>query len=338
MDIQKEKLLTEYNTFHIPATAQWFITYDSLEELKTLLRDEYFQECRSLSVGEGSNLLFLANFHGIILHSNIRSIEEIERDDEQIVLRVGAGVNWDDFVAYAVEHGYYGIENLSLIPGQVGSSAIQNIGAYGTEACQYIRAVHTIHRRTGEERVFDVNECNYRYRHSIFKEPEYQDYIVWAVDYALHLKPILNLTYRELANKYGTDKEQSSLADVRQTVIDIRRAKLPDPEEIGNAGSFFMNPIITREAFVQLNKEYPDIPHYPMPDGRVKVPAGWLIEQCGLKGYKTDKAGVYEKQALVLVNLGEATGTDIANLAAFVQKSVAEKFGITIQPEVKYIS
>ncbi len=338
MDIQQNKLLTEYNTFHIATTAQWFISYHSLEDLQTLIRDEYFQECRTLSIGEGSNLLFLANFHGIILHSEINNIEEISRTSESVVLRVGAGMKWDDFVAYAVEHEYYGIENLSLIPGQVGSSAIQNIGAYGSEACQAIRRVHTIHRRTGELRVFECQECNYSYRHSIFKEPEYADYIVWAVDFELSLIPTFNFTYRDLTERFGSCAEKPSLAEVRRTVIDIRNAKLPDPNVMGNAGSFFMNPIVNCEMFEALQKQYPDMPHYSLSDGREKIPAGWLIDRCGLKGYRTEHAGVYEKQALVLVNLGGATGTDIAQLAEYVQEQVRIQFGIDIYPEVRYIS
>lgn len=338
MDIQQNKLLTEYNTFHIAATAQWFISYHSLEDLQTLVRDEYFQECRILSIGEGSNLLFLANFHGIILHSEIKNIEEIARTSEKVVLRVGSGMKWDDFVAYAVEHEYYGIENLSLIPGQVGSSAIQNIGAYGAEVCQTIRCVHAIHRRTGELRVFERQECNYSYRHSIFKESEYADYIIWAVDFELSLIPTFNFTYRDLAECFGSRAEKLSLAEVRRTVIDIRNAKLPDTNVMGNAGSFFMNPIVNRDTFEVLQRQFPDIPHYPLRDGREKVPAGWLIDRCGLKGYRTEHAGVYEEQALVLVNLGGATGTDIAQLAEYVQEQVRTRFGIDIYPEVRYIS
>lgn len=338
MNIKKEQILTDHNTFHIPATAEWLITYDSVEDLKTLIRDEYFQECRSLSIGEGSNLLFLANFHGIILCSNICTIEEIAKTETNVILRVGSGLNWDRFVDYTISNGYFGLENLSLIPGQVGASAIQNIGAYGAEVSQFIDKVHTINKRTGELKTFDNEACNYAYRYSIFKEPEYENYIVYAVDYKLSLQSNPNLSYKELQKRFENHNDLPSAKEVRDAVIEIRRAKLPDPEFIGNAGSFFMNPIIPLAQYQSLQATWLEMPHYSMPNDMVKVPAGWLIEQCGLKGYKTDKAGVYEKQALVLVNLGGATGTDIANLAELIQQKVLEKFDITIHPEVKYIS
>ncbi|WP_329903188.1 UDP-N-acetylmuramate dehydrogenase [Porphyromonas pogonae] len=338
MEIKQSFLLSDYNTFKIPATTDYWVTYDSIKDLELLISDEFFQESRSLHIGEGSNLLFLANFHGIILFSRIDSIEEISRTSSDITLMVGAGMNWDKFVEYTVQHGYYGIENLSLIPGQVGSSAIQNIGAYGVEASQYITAVHAIDKRNGEKRRFENRECDYSYRHSIFKEPEYDKYIVTHVEYTLKLVPELNLSYKDLSSYFEASAETPSLEKVREAVIKIRQSKLPDTEILGNAGSFFMNPIITSDEFAKLQLKYPHIPHYVMEGGLVKVPAGWLIDQCGFKGHQDGHAGVYEKQALVLVNLdGKATGNDIANLAEKIKGEVKSKFDITIEPEVKYI-
>lgn len=338
MKIDKEVSLRGYNTFGIDATADWLISYASVEDLRTLISDEYFQECRYLHIGEGSNLLFLANFHGIILRSEIDTIEIIAEDDKSIDLLVGAGLRWDDLVAHCVSKGYYGVENLSLIPGQVGSAAIQNIGAYGTEVEQVIVAVHTIHRRSGEERVFTHNECQYAYRHSAFKAPEMADYIVTHVHFRLRLSGELSLGYVDVQRYLSEHSLTPSLAVVREAIVAIRQSKLPDTATLGNAGSYFVNPIIPADKLAELKSVYPSIPVYPLEDGRTKVAAAWLIEQCGFKGVRRGEAGVYERQALVLVNHGKATGQDIARLALEIMEAVRECFGIELSPEVKYIS
>ncbi|MDO4691609.1 MAG: UDP-N-acetylmuramate dehydrogenase [Porphyromonadaceae bacterium] len=338
MKIEKDFSLKHHNTFGIDARADWFVTYDSVDDLRTLIRDEYFQECRYLHIGEGSNLLFLANFHGIVLRSGITGIEVLREDDKAVELRVGAGMVWDDFVAYCTERGYYGVENLSLIPGQVGSSAIQNIGAYGVEVERLITAVHTLHRRTGGERCFSREECAYAYRHSTFKEPEQADYIVTHVDFRLGRETSLSLEYADLKRYFSEHNTEPTLASVRQAVIEIRQRKLPDTQLLGNAGSYFMNPIVPATQAERLRSEYPQMPFYPLEDGRVKLAAGWLIDQCGLKGYRMGRAGVYQHQALVLVNHGGATGQEIASLAEYVQQAVFERFAVEIHPEVKYIS
>lgn len=339
MEILQSYSLRAHNTFGIDAQADWFIPFTSAEDLKLLARDEYFQECRCLPIGEGSNLLFLANFHGIVLQSRILTQERIAETDSTVDYLVGSGVRWDDFVASTCQQGLWGAENLSLIPGQVGASAIQNIGAYGAEASELIQAVHTVHRRTGEVRVFAPEECRYGYRHSFFKEDEGADYIVTHVHYRLSKIAQPRLGYADLAERVVALTDEPTPEAIREAVIAIRRSKLPDPAELGNAGSFFMNPVIGAEAFATLQTKYPTAPHYLLPDGRVKVPAGWLIDQAGLKGHRLGHAGVYERQALVLVNAdGEATGTDIARLAEYVQQTVLERFGIQIEPEVRYIS
>lgn len=338
MKIEKEVSLAPYNTFGIDAQAQWFITYESLDDLRKLVSDEYFQECRYLHIGEGSNLLFLANFHGIVLQSHIREISVVDENDERVLVRVGAGVVWDDFVAHCVAQGWYGAENLSLIPGQVGSAAIQNIGAYGVEVESLIRRVHTLHRRSGEERVWEHAECAYAYRHSIFKEPEQAEWIVTFVELELSKAPYFTLSYADLAQHFAIEEAKPSLTALRQTIISIREAKLPDYKQLGNAGSFFMNPVVAQDKALELAAQYERMPQYPQPDGRVKLSAGWLIDQCGLKGYRSGNVGVYHRQALVLVNHGGATGTEVARLAEYIQTQVKERFGIEIHPEVRYIS
>ena len=339
MEILQNYSLRAYNTFGIDAQADWFIPFASIEDLQLLSRDEYFQECRCITVGEGSNLLFLTNFHGIVLHSVIQSVECCGETEDTVDFVVGSGVKWDDFVAQMAQAQLYGVENLSLIPGQVGAAAVQNIGAYGAEVCEVIREVHTVHRRTGQVHRFSVDECAYSYRHSFFKEPEAADFIVTHVLLRLSKHPQLKLDYADLRQRVMARTETPTALDVREEVIRIRQEKLPDPAALGNAGSFFMNPIISAEAFDRLRQTYPEAPHYDLPDGQVKVPAGWLIDRCGLKGYRLGHAAVYERQALVLVNAdGQATGQDIARLAEYVQEQVAERFGLQISPEVRYIS
>ncbi len=328
----------ELNTFGIRATAAWYITYDSVDDLATLIRDEYFQECRCLHIGEGSNLLFLTNFRGIILRSEIRDLSVLSEDDKSVRLRVGAAMLWDDFVSYAVRHSYYGIENLSLIPGQVGSAAIQNIGAYGVEVEQVIEAVEAVHRRTGEIRHFTHDECRYAYRYSRFKEAEEADWIITYVTFCLSKLQSLKLSYQDVQRYFEEHHLTPSLSAMREAIVAIRQSKLPDHKVLGNAGSFFMNPVVDVSKADALRAEYPDIPSYPQTDGRVKLAAAWLIDQCGYKGYRDGDAGVYEKQALILVNHGEATGSDIARLAEEIMTKVKERFGVDLQPEVRYIS
>lgn len=338
MEIKKDYALKEHNTFGIDATADWFITYDSAEDLKTLSRDEYFRETKVLHIGEGSNLLFLSNFHGAILKSNIKSIEidESASNENSVSVVVGSGVVWDDFVEFAVNNGLWGIENLSIIPGTVGASAIQNIGAYGVEASELIEEVYFVDLVSGEEKIYRNNQINYAYRYSIFKEMEYSRIAVYKVRFRLKRHSSAKLEYPDL-KRYFEDKENPSLSEIRKAIIDIRTAKLPDYKTLGNAGSFFMNSIVPIEKWEAIKKDYPEAPHYIVSDTEVKIPAGWLIDSCGWKGYREGDAGVYEKQALVLLNYGKATGRDIVRLAEKIQASVKEKFDIDIYPEVKYI-
>lgn len=340
MNIKEAYSLKAHNTFGIDAQADWFITYDNLEDLKRLISDEYFQQCRLLHIGSGSNLLFLTNYHGIVLQSLITSLESEVMDDEagSVSLRVGAGMLWDDLVAYCVSQGYWGVENLSLIPGTVGAAAIQNIGAYGVEVSAVVVAVEAVHRRTGELRTFSNADCLYAYRYSVFKEVDMQDWIVVYVRMRLSRIAHPVLTYAGLEDELKDSSTQPSLEAIRSAVIRIRQSKLPETSELGSAGSFFMNPIVDLAEAERLLKVYPNMPTYPQAEGKVKLSAGWLIDQAGYKGCQRGRAGVYERQALVLVNLGGATGQEIAQLAEEIQQAVLQKYGVQLQPEVRYIS
>lgn len=336
MRIEENYSLEKHNTFHLPVKTRWFMEYTNEEELGRILRDEYFQECLSLHIGGGSNLLFINDFNGIILHSAIKGIEVADETDDSVLLRVGAAEIWDDVVGYAVSHGWGGIENLSLIPGETGAAAIQNIGAYGAEAKDVIESVEAYNQLSFERRVFTKAECEYGYRSSFFKNEHNDPHIVTYIYIRLNKKPQLSVEYSGLKEELA-DYPELTLQTVRDAVIAIRRRKLPDPEKLGNAGSFFMNPVIPVAQFAKLKTLYPDIPSYAAGDGQVKVPAGWLIEQCGFKGKSHGAVGVYEKQALVLINLGDARGHEIALVAESIRMAVQERFGIEIVPEVKYV-
>lgn len=336
MRIEQNYSLEKHNTFHLPVKTRWFMEYETEEELGRILRDEYFQECLSLHIGSGSNLLFVNDFNGIIVHSRIQGITVAEETESEIVLRIGAAEKWDDVVAYAVQHGYGGIENLSYIPGEAGAAAIQNIGAYGVEIKEVIEKVETYNQLTFERHIFTREECRYGYRSSYFKDEHNDPHIVTYIQIRLSKNPqSFSLDYSNLKEELAG--RELTLANVREAVIAIRKKKLPDPEEYGNAGSFFMNPVIPVAQFERLKQSYPDMPSYPAADGKIKVPAGWLIEQCGFKGQRHGQVGVYEKQALVLINLGGATGDEIALAAESIRTAVKERFDIELMPEIKYV-
>lgn len=321
------------NTFGLDVEAAVFLEYDSVEKLEELIAAGRITS-PYLHIGGGSNLLFTGDYEGVILHSRIGGIEVTTEDKETVRVRVGAGVVWDDFVAYCVEHGWYGTENLSLIPGEVGASAVQNIGAYGVEVKDLISSVETVNIQ-GVKRVFQVDECGYSYRNSIFKRPEMKQVFVTYVCFRLSKKEHYTLDY-------GTIRQELEdcpvdLKTLRQVIIRIRESKLPDPKVLGNAGSFFMNPVVLRGVFEALQKQYPQMPFYELDADRIKIPAGWMIDRCGWKGKSLGPAAVHDKQALVLVNRGGATGADIVALSDAVRASVREKFGIDIHPEVNFI-
>ena len=287
-----------------------------------------------LFMGGGSNLLFLNNYSGTVLHSVIDNINIVAEDDNSVSVRVGSGVVWDDFVAYCVEKGWWGVENLSLIPGEVGASAVQNIGAYGVEVKDVLQSIEAISVDDLSKRIFTNAECNYGYRDSIFKKSLKGKYVITYVTYRLSKKANPNIGYGALKSVLA---ENPSLKEIRDAIIAVRNSKLPDPKVYGNAGSFFMNPVIPMEQFVALQSRYPDIPSYPASDGYIKVPAGWLIEKSGWKGKSLGNAAVYEKQALVLINRGGATGMEVKHLADTIIEDIKEIFGITLHAEVNYI-
>lgn len=337
MKKQENYSLLPHNTFGMDVKAALFIEYDSVEELKEVLRLQPLQDGRWLHIGGGSNLLFTGDYLGVVLHSAIKGYEVVSEDADEVIVRAGAGEVWDDFVAYTVANGWYGAENLSLIPGEVGASAVQNIGAYGVEAKDLIVEVETIEVATGQERVFKNEECGYAYRESVFKLALKRQHVVTHVSYRLKKTPSYRLDYGNVRAELEKNGCELTLNNVRRTIIAIREAKLPDPKIQGNAGSFFMNPIVPRKQFEELLATYPAMPHYEIDADRVKIPAAWMIDRCGWKGKQLGRAGVHDKQALVLVNVGGATGQEIIALSEEIQKSVFGKFGVSIHPEVNFI-
>ena len=329
--------LLTHNKFGIDAKCTDFISYQTVEQLKSITSS--LKGKRWLQIGGGSNLLFVHDFEGVVLHSEIKDIEIVRRNGEYVWLRVGAGYVWDDFVAYCVAHGYYGLENLSLIPGEVGASVVQNIGAYGVDVGQYIDTVEAVEVATGNVYQFKGEECRYAYRSSVFKHEMKGKYIVTHVIYRLSLSFAPDLSYGAISRALQANDINAEVVTaqvLRNVIIDVRRSKLPDPAEIGSAGSFFMNPVVSQSKFESLQQQYPDMPHYVVDEG-VKIPAGWMIEQCGWKGKRVGNVGVYSKQALVLVNYGGAKGEDIVQLSNAVIADVERKFGITLHPEVNFI-
>jgi UDP-N-acetylmuramate dehydrogenase len=337
MRIEEHYSLEKHNTFRLPVKTRWFVEYSDEDELLRILRDEYFMESAYTHIGSGSNLLFLNDYNGVILHSAIKGITLANETAETVVLRIGAAEEWDSVVDYAVSQGWYGIENLSGIPGECGAAAVQNIGAYGVEIKDVIESVEAYHTNTREKSVFTKEACRYAYRHSRFKEDADSPYIVTHVCIRLSKVRRFSLGYSGLQEQLLARYAETTLPNLRETILAVRREKLPDPEQFGNAGSFFTNPIITAEHFEALKAQYPDVPSFPADNGKRKIPAGWLIEQCGLKGKSQGEVAVYEKQALVLINLGNATGHDVALFAENIRAIVAARFHITLTPEVKYI-
>lgn len=329
--------LSAYNTFGINVHCNRFVEYDNIEELQGLVRSFAATDFPLLLLGGGSNLLFTDDFRGTVLHSAIKGIE-VQDDGEYILVKVGSGEVWDDFVSLCITNGWYGVENLSHIPGEVGASAVQNIGAYGAEAKDIIYNVEAVGIATGELAEFSNEDCGYAYRHSKFKAEWRGKYIITHVTYRLAKQFIPCLEYGNLRSELNErGMVNPTAAQVRSVIIDIRNAKLPDPNVTGNAGSFFMNPIIGKDKFVELLKANPGMPHFIVDATHVKIPAGWLIEKCGWKGKSLGHAGVHPKQALVLVNLGAASGKEIVRLCKAIQEDVANKFGIPLVPEVNIL-
>lgn len=342
MTITHNTSILDRNTFGIDVKAAEVVDYNSVDELQQLIADRRKRNITTplLHVGGGSNLLFLGDFDGTILHSCIQTIDVTADEGQDVYVRVGAGVTWDEWIGYAIDSSWYGLENLSLIPGEVGASAVQNIGAYGSEAKDFIVFVDTVDLMTGDIRHFSSSELEYGYRTSRFKTDLRGRYAVTHVHFRLSHTFRPRLDYgglRQAIERAGIDEVNLTARQLRQIVSDIRRSKLPDPKELGNGGSFFVNPVVERNVYERILSDNPTMPHYDVDEAHVKIPAGWLIEQCGWKGRSLGRAAVYDKQALVLVNKGGATGQDILQLCHVIQADVQSRFGISIHPEVNMI-
>ncbi len=338
ISIQTNVSLQPYNTFGIDATARFFVVINTVEELTEVLQIPDYQHIPKLILGGGSNLLLTQNFEGLVIKINLKGIEKIKEDDQHIWLRVGAGEIWHEFVLYCIQHQYAGIENLSLIPGTVGAAPMQNIGAYGVEIKEVFEELTALDLTTLQLTTYDLSTCRFGYRESIFKHEAKGKTIIVNVTFRLNKNPTFHVNYGDI-QKTLTEMGVTNLTikAVSDAVIQIRQSKLPNPAEIGNAGSFFKNPEIPKVQFEQLKELYPTMPGYPTSDTTMKVPAGWLIEQAGWKGHRTGNVGVHTRQALVLVNYGGGTGLEIKALAQQVQASVFEKFGVRLSVEVNFV-
>ncbi len=340
LNIQSHVSLKPYNTFGIDVNARYWVEVSNEEDLQTVLQLSDYDDEPKLILGGGSNVLLCHDFSGLVVKVDIQGIDVIRDDENHFYVTAGAGVNWHEFVLFCVEREYAGVENLALIPGTVGASPMQNIGAYGVELEQVFESLTAIHTLTGEKRIFTHADCAFGYRESVFKRELKGQYVIVSVTFQLDKHPTFHTRYgaiQETLTEMGVSDHNLSIKAISDAVIRIRRSKLPDPAKIGNAGSFFKNPEIPKTQFDTLKNQYLNLPGYPIGNDTVKVPAGWLIEQAGWKGYRSGDAGVHAKQALVLVNYGNATGNEIIALAKQVQASVLEKFGITISPEVNII-
>ncbi len=326
------------NTFGIDAQCRRYLEYATAEEACTIADELRRASQPFLIIGTGSNLLPTGDYDGTVVHSAVRGISLTEQPDGRALLRCGSGETWDDVVAWTVDRGFADLANLSLIPGEVGASAVQNIGAYGAEACQFIHAIHAIDIQTGQRLIIPQQDCRYGYRDSLFKHEWKNRFLITHVSYQLHRQYKPNMEYGNLRTELERKSiESPTPQQLRQVIIDIRRSKLPDPAEQGNAGSFFMNPVVSRAKFEELSAVYPQMPHYYINEDSEKIPAAWLIDQCGWKGRTLGCAGVHHKQPLVLVNLGGATGQDIVALCKAIQDDVQQRFGITLKPEVNIV-
>ena len=338
MQIRENISLKHYNTFGIDASAKYFAAFANVNELEALLQEDLVsKQSTRLVLGGGSNLLLTRNVNGIVLKNDINGIEVIKEDNEHVYVKAGAGENWHGLVMYCVEHGFAGMENLSLIPGNTGASPMQNIGAYGVEIKDIFHQLEALHIESGELRNFGLEECQFGYRESVFKKGGKNQYIITSVTYKLRKTPVFNTSYGAIQQELDAmGVTELSIQAISQAVINIRTSKLPDWREIGNAGSFFKNPQVAKEKYAQLKLAYPNLAGYPQGEG-MKLAAGWLIEQCGWKGFREGDAGCYPKQALVLVNYGTATGSQIFELSEKIIASVKEKFGVELEREVNII-
>lgn len=338
MSILQENIsLKPYNTFGVAVSSTFFAEVFSEQDLKNLLSLPVVKRQRLLVLGGGSNLLFTKDFDGLVVKISIPGISSVVKGND-VVVTAGAGVVWNDFVNYCVGHGFAGVENLSLIPGTVGASPIQNIGAYGVELKDVFESCTAYEIATASMRLFDFDDCRFGYRDSVFKHELKGQYIITAVSFRLSTQAKINTQYGAIqAELQNRNIAEPTIADVSRVVADIRVSKLPDPSTIGNAGSFFKNPVIEQSLFNEVASKFPDVVHYPAPGNKVKLAAGWLIEQCGFKGRVSGQTGTWKNQALVLVNHGAATGQEVYSFSEEIINSVYIKFGVELEREVNIL-
>jgi len=338
MKIKENFSLQPFNTFGISANARYFVNISSADNLKEIIADKTLNSLNIMMLGGGSNILLRNDFPGLVLKVDFKGIELLKEDAENYYVKVGAGENWHDFVMFCVNKGYGGVENLSLIPGNVGAAPIQNIGAYGVEFKDVFHELDALHLMSGERRVFSKEDCAFGYRDSVFKNKHKGLYVISSVTLKLKKKADFNISYAGLQtelNKIGA--AEPSIKLISDAVCNIRRSKLPDPSEIGNAGSFFKNPVITQSEFRKLREEFSEIVSFKSDDGNVKLAAAWLIDQCNWKGKRFGDAGVHKDHALVLSNYGNASGNEIYNLSLKIMESVKSRYGINLEREVNVI-
>jgi UDP-N-acetylmuramate dehydrogenase len=337
MQIQENISLKGFNTFGIDVKARFFSSFHNLDELEELTAHAAKQKTKDgqLILGGGSNILFTKNYDGVVLKNEITGIEELHEDDEYVFVKCGAGENWHRFVQYCIGRNWAGVENLSLIPGNTGASPMQNIGAYGVELKDVFWSLEAFHLHDKTVKTFTLGDCEFGYRESVFKKKLKNQFVILSVTFRLHKHPIFHTSYGAIEQELEKMKvKELSIRAISDAVIAIRSSKLPDPKVTGNAGSFFKNPEILNPAFDLLKKEFPDIVGYPLLNGNVKLAAGWLIEQCGWKGFRKGDAGCHDKQALVLVNYGKATGSEVFDISQKIAASVYAKFGVQLETEV----
>lgn len=337
MKIQYNHSLLPYNTFGIDVKAAAFLEIDTVETLHTVLNSD--QKRPLFILGGGSNMLLTKKVNALVLKNNIQGIKIKRNYKKSVHVEIGGGVNWHSFVLWCIKYGFGGVENLSLIPGTVGAAPIQNIGAYGVELKDVFHQLEAISLKTGKRQVFKKDDCKFGYRDSVFKRKLKGKYFITKVVLKLSKYPTINDSYGAIKKMIAAAGiENPSIKDISDAVIRIRSSKLPDPKVLGNSGSFFKNPVISKRQFLKLQKEFPNIVFYDLPDGKVKIPAGWLIEQCGWKGKRVGNTGSHKNQSLVLVNYGGATGREVKKLAYAILESVNQKFGIALTPEVNIIA
>lgn len=337
MEILDHFNLKNFNTFHVSAFARYFVNVPDLACLRDVLAFAKKRELPFMLIGQGSNLLFQEDYPGMIIEMNIRGRELLGEDRNSCQVRAKCGENWHAFVQWCLEKKCYGLENLSLIPGTVGAAPVQNIGAYGVELCERMESLEALEISSGELKIFTREECEFSYRNSVFKQALKDQYIIYSVTFRLGKKPEVNISYDSLARALEeTPRREITPELVSETVCRIRRSKLPSPSRLGNAGSFFWNPVVPEKEFEKLRRQFPDIVGYPE-NGKVKLAAAWLIENTGWKGFREGDVGVHEEHALVLVNHGHATGSELVDLSKRIQESVKEKFGIELTPEVRIV-